>query len=188
MLQPFYGSPRGFSFPREVQPILDRHCVRCHDGRPEDKFPLTKCEVEDPRAKRRWSQAYLQLTHARPDDKNNGGGWRGNAEHPLLNWVSAQSAPPMQPPYAAGASRSGLLALLDRGHEDVQLSREELDKLAAWIDLGVPYCGDYVEANTWTDTERQKYEHFAAKRQRLAVQEQENLAAGLRRSGEAAVQ
>ena len=29
-LEPFYGPPRGFSFVREVQPILDKHCVRCH--------------------------------------------------------------------------------------------------------------------------------------------------------------
>ncbi len=29
-LDPFYGPPRGFSFHREIQPILDRHCIRCH--------------------------------------------------------------------------------------------------------------------------------------------------------------
>ena len=27
-----------------------------------------------------------------------------------------------------------------------RLSREELDKIATWIDLGVPFCGDYFEA------------------------------------------
>ena len=32
-LEPFYGPPRGFSFPHEIQPILDRHCVRCHKDR-----------------------------------------------------------------------------------------------------------------------------------------------------------
>ena len=32
-LQPFYGPPRGFSFPKEIQPILDRHCTRCHNDR-----------------------------------------------------------------------------------------------------------------------------------------------------------
>jgi hypothetical protein len=31
-LVPFHGPPRGFSFPREIQPILDRHCTRCHNG------------------------------------------------------------------------------------------------------------------------------------------------------------
>jgi len=28
----------------------------------------------------------------------------------------------------------------------------------------VPYCGDYTEANCWTDAERDKYAHFAEKR------------------------
>ena len=32
-LEPFYGPPRGFSFPQEIQPILDRHCIRCHKDR-----------------------------------------------------------------------------------------------------------------------------------------------------------
>jgi hypothetical protein len=32
-LEPFYGPPRGFSFPKEIQPILDRHCIRCHKDR-----------------------------------------------------------------------------------------------------------------------------------------------------------
>ncbi len=30
-LTPFYGPARGFSFPKEIQPILDRHCIRCHN-------------------------------------------------------------------------------------------------------------------------------------------------------------
>jgi len=29
-LSPFYGPTRGFSFLRELQPILDRHCTGCH--------------------------------------------------------------------------------------------------------------------------------------------------------------
>jgi hypothetical protein len=32
-IEPFYGPHRGFSFQREVQPVLDRFCVGCHDGR-----------------------------------------------------------------------------------------------------------------------------------------------------------
>ena len=31
-IEPWYGPPRGFSFQREVQPVLDRYCVGCHDG------------------------------------------------------------------------------------------------------------------------------------------------------------
>ena len=33
-IQPWYGPVRGFAFHREVQPVLDQHCVRCHDGQP----------------------------------------------------------------------------------------------------------------------------------------------------------
>jgi formylglycine-generating enzyme required for sulfatase activity len=29
---PWRGPARGFDFAREVQPVLDRHCVSCHDG------------------------------------------------------------------------------------------------------------------------------------------------------------
>lgn len=174
-LRPFYGPPRGFSFAQEIQPILDRHCVRCHDGRTDVPYPLTADGVDDIRAKRRWSRSYLALTHARLDDPPNGA-WRGNPDHPLVRWTSAQSAPPLQPPSTTGAARSRLIELLAAGHEDVRLAREDLDKLAAWIDLGVPYCGDYFEANTWTADELAKHERFTAKRQRLDAEDRQNIA------------
>jgi hypothetical protein len=170
-LRPFHGEPRGFSFPEDIQPILDRHCVRCHNGEDRTPYNLTATEVEDPRAKRRWSRAYLALTHARPNDPSKNSDWRGNAGHPMVCWISAQSAPPMLPPYSAGSNRSQLLELLAGGHEDVKLAREELGKIAAWIDLGVPFCGDYAEANTWTAAETEKYHRYFAKRQRLADEE-----------------
>jgi expansin (peptidoglycan-binding protein) len=51
------------------------------------------------------------------------------------------------------------------------MTQEELVKLSAWIDLGVPFCGDYVEANAWTEAEKAKYQHFQDKRTRLAEEE-----------------
>ena len=179
-LKPFYGEARGFSFVKEIQPVLDRHCVRCHNGKDDTPYRLTEEGTEDPRAKRRWSQSYLALTHARPDDAKNSSGWRGNADHAMVNWVSSQSAPPMLTPYSAGSNRSKLMDILDEGHEDVKLAREDLDKLAAWIDLGAPYCGDYIEANTWTAAEQEKYQRYAQKRERLAAEEGANIAAWLR--------
>jgi hypothetical protein len=49
---------------------------------------------------------------------------------------------------------------VEQGHEDVKLSQEEMDKIACWIDLLVPYCGDYTEANVWTQQEIDMYAHF----------------------------
>ncbi len=182
-LDPFYGPARGFSFAREIQPILDKHCIRCHNrkevvkpskGGKHPPFSLSSQPNRDGRAKRVWSDAYLALTR------------RGKSS-PRVNWISPQSAPPMLPPYHAGAARSTLMSMLAKGHVPaspaetpakprVKLSREELAKIACWIDLLVPFCGDYREANTWTSAERQKYDHFEAKRKRMETFDRRNIA------------
>jgi len=41
----------------------------------------------------------------------------------------------------------------------------------------VPYCGDYLEANTWSKKEQDMYAHFAAKRQRMQRREAANIRA-----------
>lgn len=226
-LVPFYGPPRGFSFPKEIQPIFDRHCTRCHydrnlrpklvrlpdaitreadpDWRPslvaarmqartaaaaaaapatlnapavQPAFSLLGDACPDPLAKRLWSDAYLNLTLAQPDGADWArGAFRGVYDGRMVNWIGSQSIPAPLPPYAAGACRSELFPLLARGHYGVALSREERDKLACWIDLLVPFCGDYTEANAWTAEERQKYDRYLAKRQRMEQIEAENVAA-----------
>ncbi len=176
-LMPFHGPPRGFSYAREVQPILDARCVSCHDGRADTPYDLTRTEVLDQGAKRRWMESYLQLTHAKGQDvkKVQRQGWRGNPDHPMVNWISAASVPTLIPPYTAGSNKSKLMELLDQGHEKVKLTREELGKLAAWIDLGVPFCGDYTEAHAWNEKEVAKYQRYADKRRRYEDEERQSL-------------
>jgi hypothetical protein len=65
----------------------------------------------------------------------------------------------------------------------VKLSSQEKALLAAWIDLGVPFCGDYTEANLWTPDEAAMYERYLAKRQKLAAEERANIEAWLKRYG-----
>ena len=67
------------------------------------------------------------------------------------------------------------MTLLEEGHEGVSLNREETVKLACWIDLVVPYCGDYVEANAWLPFERARYDRFLAKRKKMAAIEERNI-------------
>jgi hypothetical protein len=76
--------------------------------------------------------------------------------------------------------------LLQNGHANVQLSRRELDRIACWIDLGVPYCGDYAEANIWTAREKAEYAYYQAKRERMRQIEQAHLRAYLDRDDLAA--
>ncbi|MCX6927663.1 MAG: hypothetical protein NT154_31305 [Verrucomicrobia bacterium] len=207
-LEPFHGAPRGFSFPHEIQPILDRHCILCHKDRQplqalvKGDAPLPLLEqnrsdtavsgdglkdqlafsllgqvTEDRTAKRKWSDAYLMLTQASfsPPD----GPFQGDYQGRLVNWIGAQSVPEPLPPYFAGSTRSELLSMLEKGHQGVKLSREELDRIACWIDLLVPYCGDYREANAWTEEEMKKHERYAEKRRQMEEVVQQNIGAML---------
>ena len=183
-LTPFYGPPRGFSFNREIQPILDRHCVRCHNDRTKRRglrqdltdlysgkttpseqaaFSLLAAPNCDNQAGRAWSDAYLALTAG------------GNPDKGPVRWLNVQSIPPLLPPYYAGSAKSPLIDMLESEHNGVKLSREEMDKIACWIDLLVPYCGDYMEGNCWNEDELKKYLHYQAKRDVMAATEADNI-------------
>ena len=95
----------------------------------------------------------------------------------MVNWVDSMSEPTLLPPYYRGSATSHLMKLLEEGHQEVKLSTEELDKLACWIDLLVPYCGDYWEANAWSEAERDFYARASAKRRGWETAEQANISA-----------
>jgi hypothetical protein len=88
--------------------------------------------------------------------------------HELMNWISPQSGPEMMKPYSFGAVKSPMLAMLKKGHNGVELTVEEYHKLACWIDLAVPFCGDYTEANDWSEKEKKWYWRQVEKQKRLA--------------------
>jgi cytochrome c553 len=197
-LTPFYGPARGFSFRKEIQPILESKCISCHDDRQQrmvarahpappagqKAFSLLATENDDRMALRKWSDAYLALTQARPDqDDWARGAFRGDNRGRVVNWIGSQSVPSALPPYFAGAVRSELLSLLERGHYQVVMTREEMEKIACWIDLLVPFCGDYYEAGNWTEGQRQKYDRFAEKRRQMEALERANLEAFMEQSG-----
>ena len=183
LLEPFYGPPRGFSFNKEIQPILDRHCIRCHTGEETKPFSLLANQTIEKNSKRKWSDSYLALTQARSVDRSGASFYyRGNQDGELVNWINNMSVPTILPPYYKGAAGSTLITMLvrkdsqgEQGHEGVKLSQEELDKIACWIDLLVPYCGDYAEANAWTQEEMGKYDHFMKKRRRMEEIERKNI-------------
>ncbi len=209
-LEPFYGPTRGFSFAKEIQPILDRKCVSCHNdreamqqmtgrrsrnptpgknaaGQPKVFSLLGETNI-DPVAKRAWSDAYLALTHSRRSRQSNEDGAYMGVTNRLVNWISPQSAPPLLPPFSAGSATSDLIPLLKKDHYKVELTREELDKFQCWIDLLVPYCGDYAEAAVWTDEETAKYRHFLEKRRAQEEFERSNIQEMLSRRAQHAPQ
>jgi hypothetical protein len=161
-LDPFDGPAGGFSFPQLVQPILDKHCTGCHNRQAvaegESTVSLEGTGALDPVSLKRWSDAYRALA----DPKH-------------CRWVSPQSAPPMLPPYHTGASQSPLIRLLAEGHEGCTLSPQEMQRIACWIDLAVPFSGDYTEA--MDEAHVPTYLHWLDRRERWAEEEVKSMRA-----------
>jgi hypothetical protein len=126
-------------------------------------FSLKGTQTLDPESLRRWSDSYKAL-----------------ANRAITNWINVQSEPSLLPPYHAGAARSRLITLLEEGHYGVRLSPAELERIACWIDLLVPYCGDYTEGLEGEPLRR--YQHFLEKRRRWEAQEARNIEALLQAS------
>jgi hypothetical protein len=140
-LDSFYGSARGFSFTKEIQPILNTKCVSCHNASHPKGLDLRGDLMEIPRGTegsgsgRLATRGYLNLLQT--TDWN----YRGK----YVWWPSAEESPLLQPPYRTGSSRSPLISQLEAGHKDVKLTSEELRKICCWIDIGIPSSGDYIE-------------------------------------------
>ena len=157
----------GFSFAREIQPILDRSCVACHSGvagRPDLRAQPAKLPQSDVWSKRRFSCAYLDLSRRGAcDDK--------------INFSHALAFAPFKPPKTFGAIRSAWYQMLAKGHPDaggkkrVTLPDADLRRIACWIDLCVPFCGSYVEAHDWADWYQQRFNYTASKRSACAWEE-----------------
>jgi hypothetical protein len=135
---------------------------------PKVAFNLSERKVYEDLSARAWTESYLSLVRAGFRQQGNVGYYLAAYPNQYVHWISPQSGPDVLEPYSFGSSQSRLIALLEAGHEEIRLSREEMDKLACWIDLAIPYCGDYAEANLWTETNKQDYKSRVAERRRLS--------------------
>ncbi len=125
----WYGPPRGWSFDREVQPVLDRRCVGCHNG--------------EATAKNEIGQPIPDFTY-RP---NVWGGFSGSylALHPYVRRNGPEGDYHVLTPLEFNITTSDLYQLLKKGHKGVTLTDEEWDRLVTWVDLNVPYFGTWTE-------------------------------------------
>ncbi|MBL7222725.1 MAG: SUMF1/EgtB/PvdO family nonheme iron enzyme, partial [Candidatus Brocadiae bacterium] len=149
-ITPWHGPARGFSFDREVQPVLDRRCAGCHDGQPRKDGR----QLPDFRAKRRhkdfkgnYSPAYMAL-------------------HPFVRRAGYEADYHMPAPAEWGAETGVLVQMLKKGHHNVRLTAEEWGRLYAWIDFNVPYAANWGESHRPPDPEqvarRVKYKKLLA--------------------------
>ena len=156
----------GFSFVQSVQPIFDRHCTSCHTGETAE-HPFSLLDRPVVQSGRSFSESYLNLT-------------QNGKRNAIVYWMDVQSAPPMLPPYYAGAAKSQLITMFDEGnrseaHKDVAISDPERRLLALWIDLLIPFAGSYTERHHWTPEQQAEYAYYQMKRDTMAEIEQENI-------------
>jgi hypothetical protein len=113
-----------FSYPRLVQPVLDKHCVQCHADNP-DKAPRLDREVvaKGNQGRQRWYASYHSLA---PEY----GFWQYGGRHRTI-------------PGKFGARVSKLYKLLLEGHYDVKLSEEEMHRIIVWLDSCSIFYGVY---------------------------------------------
>ena len=122
----WYGPARPFNYVRDIQPIWDKHCVRCHDfGKTAGERLVLAGDKELV-----FNASYVELFQ----------NWGG--KEALINTVGLGLAP-VNSAYSIGSHQSQLVKLLKRGHEDIKLSKEEMDRIVTWIDIGGPYYPDY---------------------------------------------
>ena len=119
------GGEAPLTFPRLVQPILDKHCVDCH-ARNAGKAPdLSRGDW--PNHPSKFYTSYVNL------------------EKYVNCFKSHNGEPTRTVPGAFGARASRLCEILENGHHDVQLSDEEMHKIALWIDCNARFFGTYDE-------------------------------------------
>ncbi|HUT37195.1 MAG TPA: NPCBM/NEW2 domain-containing protein [Planctomycetota bacterium] len=124
VIQPDAEGSNPFSYPRLVQPVLDKHCVACH--------------AKDPKAKGCDLAA---------------GEWQKNPNHWYTSYRSLEKfaffyggvgwETPRTIPGQFGARGSKLYALLAKGHYDVKLPPEDLHRIVLWLDCNSDFFGAY---------------------------------------------
>jgi len=111
------------TFPRLVQPVLDKHCVACHDEHADEAPSL---EWAQEAYKYVWYDSYANL-------------------YPYVRDACFVKHGPDEgartKPGTFGARVSKLYQLLSDEHYDVQLNDEEMHRIALWIDANCRFFG-----------------------------------------------
>jgi hypothetical protein len=126
-ITPIPDIPDVFDFPRDIQPILDRHCLECHGYEPTAAGgPIAGGVVLSGDHGPIYSHSYYTLTiWGQVADGRN---------EPASN----------RPARSIGAGVSPLMKKFQGTHYDAKAGPHELDMIRYWIESGAPYPGTYA--------------------------------------------
>lgn len=151
-ITPWEGGVRSYTFDLEVQPILDRACVACHNEKSGLNF--TGGRTDD---LLNFSKSYL-------------------AFHPYVNRQGPEADALVMKPYEYHASTSEIVRILKTGHHGVQLTDKEWRSLYAWIDMNAPYHGAFKQNDLNGYNQIQRRQELAMKYNNIQVDWQKEIA------------
>ncbi len=120
------GGVRSFTFELEIQPILDRACVACHNENSGLDLTGGRINKNYPRMNRVWGESYLAIM-------------------PYIYRQGPEAEMYVLKPYEYHASNSELVRVLEKGHHGVKLQDQEWRTLYNWIDFNAPYHGAFTD-------------------------------------------
>ena len=117
-LKPDVDGSNPFSYPRLVQPVLEKRCLPCHVKHPGKAPNLAREPI-----RRKWYASYNSLA----------------PKYGFYRYGNGHRTTPGQ----FGARASKLFAMLEKGHHDVKLTPEELHRITLWLDCCSVFYGVY---------------------------------------------
>ena len=150
-LRPDVEGSHPITFPRLVQPVLDKHCVACHDEHADEAPSLARGTKWEQYGTEYYDEAQSRVVDSIPHDR-----WAQEAYkyvwydsyanlYPYVRDACFVKHGPEEGartrPGTFGARVSKLYQLLSDEHYDVQLSDEEMHRIALWIDTNCRFFG-----------------------------------------------
>ncbi len=136
----------GFSYPRIVQPVLDRHCVECHDARSSLDLSGDRTDF--------FNVSYENLARAKTgaeSGRDHNGNMANFGRNPYTSWIPSFNGTESNildiQPGTWGSPVSKLAEVVISGHRTtngtarVKLTLAEQQRILMWIDLNVPFYG-----------------------------------------------
>jgi hypothetical protein len=192
---PVWGDRVVPDYLRDIQPILDAHCVSCHgeqepkgglefsrrivDGFAQSYRTLFGLKAGDPTPVGKYYAQIWYPDRARPTDEAAAAAkkfYRDAMRTPapaqlvsIADWMSGAEVTRLR---QFGSSQSRLITTLlrDPGHrKEVKLSRDEWISLVTWVDLNAQYWGTFVDKDAHFLSRQAKAEKIAPPRRVYAI-------------------
>jgi len=117
-LRPDVDGSNPFSYPRLVQPVLDKNCAACHAKNADKAQSLAAQPLVN-----KWYTSYASLV----------------PKYAYIDYGDGYRTTPGR----FGARASALYDVLKKGHYDVKLSAEEMHRITLWLDCTSMFYGVY---------------------------------------------